>query len=363
MYKFRCPLCEGETKRNGKTSAGKTRWRCKNCNYSWVGKRNKDPAYLKLFLDWLLSKKTQSEMGMSARSFRRRTSYLWKYVPLPPFCDEIHHVLYVDGIWISKNFVILIACTDTHVVSWRCVEVESSKTWSEFLAQIAPPDVVIVDGSSGFEKARKEYWPNTRVQRCVFHVFCQVKRQTTTKPKLEAGKELYALAKALLYVKTSEQASKWLVEYAEWCARWHKFLNEREIINGVKRYKHRRLRSARTSLNKIINSNTLFTYLDEKLLLEGPIPSTNNQIEGGVNCQLRSMIRNHRGLKLDRRVKAVFWWCYTHSEYMQDFQTILKDMPTENMLKKQLKADSTNNDTDIPGGFGTGIDWNDYHIS
>ncbi len=44
----------------------------------------------------------------------------------------------------------------------------------------------------------------------------------------------------------------------------------------------------------------------------------------------------------------MFWWRLFQSEYMQDFQTILKDMPTENMLKEQLKAGSANNDTAIP---------------
>ena len=39
-------------------------------------------------------------------------------------------------------------------------------------------------------------WPRTRVQRCVFHAFCQVKRHTTSRPKLQAGVELYALARS-----------------------------------------------------------------------------------------------------------------------------------------------------------------------
>ena len=37
-------------------------------------------------------------------------------------------------------------------------------------------------------------------------------------------------------------------------------------------------------------------------------------IEGGVNAQLRAMMREHRGMSDLRRVKAVFWWCYMHTE-------------------------------------------------
>ena len=38
------------------------------------------------------------------------------------------------------------------------------------------------------------------------------------------------------------------------------------------------------------------------------IDVNNNVIEGGVNAQLRAMMREHRGMSDLRRVKAVFWW-------------------------------------------------------
>lgn len=79
------------------------------------------------------------------------------------------------------------------------------------------------------------------------------------------------------------------------------------------------------SLVKLINKNLLFTYLDESLEFE--CPATNNRIEGGVNAQLRAMLRNHRGLSIERRIKAVFWWCYMHSPNPLSFKEILKVMP------------------------------------
>ena len=72
---------------------------------------------------------------------------------------------------------------------------------------------------SGFEKARRLVWPETEVQRCTFHAFCQVRRYTTTRPNLEAGVELYALAKRLLDVKEESEAYMWVVEYLQWCER------------------------------------------------------------------------------------------------------------------------------------------------
>lgn len=64
---------------------------------------------------------------------------------------------------------------------------------------------------------------------------------------------------------------------------------------------------------RLVNAGTLFTYLDPALTADGPLPATSNSIEGGVNAQLRVMLRDHRGLSIERRIKAVFWWCCMRS--------------------------------------------------
>lgn len=78
-----------------------------------------------------------------------------------------------------------------------------------------------------------------------------------------------------------------------------------------------------------MSAGTLFTYLDPTLAADGPLPRTNNPIEGGVNARLRDMLRNHRGLSLMRRVKAVFWWCYLHTESPKPARDVLASMPTD----------------------------------
>ena len=45
----------------------------------------------------------------------------------------------------------------------------------------------------------------------------------------------------------------------------------------------------------LINTETMFRYLDETLMLDKEFPRTNNPIEGGVNAQLRRLLRYHRG--------------------------------------------------------------------
>ncbi len=189
MKTMSCPSCGKRMKRNGTTSAGRQRWRCTACGASTVNryKRDADAEQLSLFLGWLLSKRTQGEMGLPARTFRAATSRFWKIWPVSPACDEIHHVVHVDGIWIKRRCVVLIALSgDGNVIGWHLARSESSAAWAALMSRIAPPDVVVTDGGGGIEGARRAQWPSTRVQRCTFHAFEQVKRCTTTRPRTQA---------------------------------------------------------------------------------------------------------------------------------------------------------------------------------
>ena len=68
-------------------------------------------------------------------------------------------------------------------------------------------------------------------------------------------------------------------------------------------------------------------WLAERLVVL--ICSTNNRIEGGVNAQLRAILRNHRGLTSLKRVKAVFWWCHAHSGDARTAREKLATMPRD----------------------------------
>lgn len=44
---------------------------------------------------------------------------------------------------------------------------------------------------------------------------------------------------------------------------------------------------------------------------------------------MRSMLRNHRGTSVTRRIKAVFWWCHMKTECRLPAAQILARMPTD----------------------------------
>lgn len=365
MNVVKCPSCGGRMKRNGTTSAGNTRWRCKSCGASATVHVDNAAKRLLEFLGWLLSKARQADMPGGGRTFRRRTSEFWRVWPLPPVTGEVFRVVFVDGIHLARNVVVLVCRSEEFVLGWYVARSENSRAYKALMARIAPPDVVVTDGGSGFQKARRELWPNTRVQRCTFHAFGQVKRYTTTRPRTQAGVDLYALAKKLLKVGTSEQAAAWLAAYAKWCADYDEFLREETTNDEGKTFlTHERLVKARNSLTALVRQNTLFTYVDPGLVEElGPLPATNNAVES-LNGQLRHMLREHRGPSLERRIKAVYWWCYMHTECPLPAAEILRVMPTDESIAREMRAMSYETRAGAgPQEWGDGLVWEELHKS
>ena len=260
MRQVKCPVCSTKCTKYGKTNAGAQRWYCKECKVAFTQKIDNNAKEFKEFLDWLFSKNTQKEMPGGGRSFRRRTAKFWNIWPMPPKIEEARDVLFLDGIYLARKACILICCDEKNVWGWYLCRYEHARAWMALMSRIAEPKVVVSDGGTGFKKALKKVWPRTQHQRCVFHVFCQVKRYTTSRPNTLVGAELYILAKDLLKIRTKEEAEKWTKRFIESVTKYQKFLSEMTVDeNGNKRPIHERtLENAKKELGirarKINNS-------------------------------------------------------------------------------------------------------------
>ena len=363
MNQVNCPVCGKKCVKSGKTKAGSQRWLCKSCKTSLTHKIDKDSKELQLFLNWLFSKDSQSDMPGEGRTFRRKTAKFWDIWPLPPKVEETKDVLFLDGIYLGRKACILICCDYKHVLGWYLCRYEHAGAWMALMRRIAEPRMVVSDGGTGFAKALKKIWPNAKHQRCVFHAFCQVKRYTTSRPNTLAGAELYGLAKDLLKLKTKKDAEIWVQRFFDWIKKYQKFLEEMTVDErGNKRPTHERLLKAERSLLKLVRENTLFTYLEEELKDDFDAPATNNRIEGGINSRLREMLRNHRGLSIERRIKAVYWWCYMHSPEPLSLPEILKTMPTDKSIAAIYQRMNEKNRLEKSLSiWGDAIVWSDFH--
>ncbi|QPK80584.1 IS1249 family transposase [Schaalia sp. ZJ405] len=357
----RCEVCGLVMTRYGYTSRGTQRWRCRACGVSRVGRIDNTAKLLERFLKWLTSGELQKNMPGAGRTFRRKNERLWQLWPFCPVVDEVHPVVFVDGLHLGRQAVVLIACTNEHVLGWYVARSENSRAWGALMSRIAPPDVVVTDGSGGFEKARRQHWPDTSVQRCVFHVFMNLTTATTRHPRLPASQELRQLALALLKAKTPQSARQWIRDYMDWLRRWEAFLAQRTATpNGTLEYTHARLVKARNSTNKILADKRLFTFLDDEWDIT--MPSTNNRIEGAINAPLRQMLRDHRGMSLTRRIKAIFWWCYMHSPNPLPPAQLLKTFPTDSDIENTYHHARQHHQTatSIPQ-WGDAIVWAEIH--
>ena len=186
--------------RHGKTSTGRQRWRCQPCKITTLNEIDSTAKHLDEFVAWLLGRRRQADLPGGGRSFRRRCEPLWQLWPFSPIIDEVHDVIFVDGIHLGRNAVVLIAQTPDCVLGWYAARSENSRAWGALMSRIAPPALVVTDGAaSSPQRVRRSgpprafnAVPSTRVQRCTFHAYCRIRQATTTRPKLEASRSLYA---------------------------------------------------------------------------------------------------------------------------------------------------------------------------
>ena len=135
---------------------------------------------------WLLSKDAIVDLKTSRSTFWHKTVWAWRIWPIAPGSGEIHNVVFLDGIWLRRKAVVLVAVGGGHVVGWHLAQSVCGSAWAALMLHIPAPRTAI-GGISPLFAAVREVWPGTNVQRCTFHVANQVKRCTTLKPKLEVG--------------------------------------------------------------------------------------------------------------------------------------------------------------------------------
>ncbi len=309
--------------KRGQTAAGTQRWLCLGCSqsHSLGHDTQKRGRLLDRFVSWLLGKQSQAELAQSFtdRALRTQTAWCWEIVPKPEVTGEVHEIILLDGIRVG-NVVCLVARAPSYVIGWHWVPWEAGTTWSELLDQFPPPIVVVCDGQKGILVAIRGCWPTARIQRCIFHVWQNVRVKLTLHPKTEAGRELLQLTRELLRgIPTKEAAQQWQEQLQAWETQYASFIRERTYLDrptaGRRRwwYTHRRLRSAYRQLNKLLQNNQLFTYLETDLTSE-PIPRTTNYVEGGINSQLRTKLKLHRGMSQEHQRRLVEWYLYSRTE-------------------------------------------------
>lgn len=272
------------------------------------------------FVSWLTGKQTQAEIDGTAtgRTFRRETAWCWDLEPRLPPARTIHHAVLVDGIWIA-GWCLLIALSDTgQVLAWQWSGGESIAAWKALLEQVAAPGILVSDGGTGIPTALKAVWPETKHQRCVFHIQLRVTRHLTRRPRTDAGRALRALVMRLSTIGEDDEdaAIAWHITLDEWWRTFGHLTKEKtRLRTGQLAFTHDRLRKAWALVNSVIRNDTLFTYITYGN------PRTTSPLEGGINSQIREVLRRHRGLSEQHQKRAVEWFLVLHELSLTDALT------------------------------------------
>lgn len=265
------------------------------------------------FLRWLTGKASQVETtGDSGRSFRRTTAWCWDLEPRLPVTGEVHDVILVDGIWIGSWCLLVALSSANHVLGWQWAARESTAAWEALFAQMPEPRIVVTDGGTGIRSALARTWPHALIQRCVFHLQMNVTRELTRNPRTEAGRRLRGLATRLSDIHTTDDAIDWRLALEAWWQRHGHLTRERTMFrNGQFGFTHDKLRKAWGILHRAAQSGHVFTYLEHHNT------RTTSRLEG-LNSQIRHLLRNHRGMPIEHRKRAVEWFLLLHEIPLAD---------------------------------------------
>lgn len=235
-------------KKNGKFR-GRQGYKCLWCNRQFTPPRNKRYLHQKLWREYVWRKQTLSQLAKQYHhSIPWVQNHLDKAVLLPKNVSPQNIIAVTDTTFFKRSYgVLVIRCPRLkqnlhfHEVCSEAPE-EYLRARAQLEARGYTIEAAVIDGKRGVAGV----FSDIPVQMCQFHQLAAVRRYLTSRPKLEAGQELKALAFSLT-VSTEKIFSELL---KLWYQKWHLFLKERTYGEDGRhwQYTHRRIRSAYRSL-------------------------------------------------------------------------------------------------------------------
>ena len=277
---------------------GVQRYRCWVCGKQFLGGNRIDLATL--WREYSELKQTYAQLaeryGCSPRTIKRR---LDAYTPPKGTASPGTVVVVMDTTYWGRKYGVMLfkdAITGRDLL-WYFVKSETNALYAQGIADLEGMGykipAVVFDGRKGLPAK----FPDKKVQLCQFHQQKTVRKYITKHPKTQAAVEL----KEIVDMLTKTDKESFVGMFEDWCEKWDGYLKEKseDPETGKKHYTHKELHSAYLSVKR--NLPLLFTWYDN---IEMGIPNTTNLIDGHFS-QLKRMLRNHNGMRRNRRDKLV----------------------------------------------------------
>jgi len=160
------------------------------------------------------------------------------------------------------------------------------------------PRAVTLDGDRAVMHALRDVWPDTTIQRCLYHIQHEGMRWLRTHPKNAAGKQLRILLRGLCGIETQEGFAKFWAGYDAWLALHGDYV--RGLTSEVVAQKD--LKKTMALLNNA--RKDMCHYLHD-----ANIESTTNKLEG-FHSRLKMDYCRHRGMSKAHQIAYLKWYCY-----------------------------------------------------
>lgn len=305
-----CPHCHCSTKvvKIGTTSAGRQRYKCRDCSRTWTSKARPQRLQANIWHDYAIEKLTINQLCKKYNCGKdkiREVLNSYKVSNIIP--SGTHDVIGMDCTYFGKRANGtewgLLVVVDLHTKeTLYCEELPGHETWAHYIQAVKAlnqhdiyPKACVIDGVPGLAKMLVNR--GILVQYCQFHQVKTIATYLTRNPILEPNKALRDIALSLAHV----DSKTFVAMFTTWCRKNEIWLNSktRSLDTGKLEYAHKKTRSAVHSIQR--NLLYLYTYEQHPEL---HIPNTNNTLEG-INNALKSQLSNHRGVKKELKTKLI----------------------------------------------------------
>lgn len=259
----------------------------------------------RLYQDGLTCEQLAANFGVSSSTIKRRLKKVRSDDVEPNLSGG---VVQIDVTYWGRNKGLILAldAESGMVLYFKWINHETKQDYIDALDSISNTgykiEAVVLDGGVGLDMCKQIHV----VQMCQFHFIAIIRRKLTLRPKLDASKELWHLAKSVTTMSKEEFSEK----FKSWSDKWSEFLKEKTINPQTKRwqYTHRSLRSAAQTFKGKIPF--LFAFQEYPNL---KIPRTNNKVESLFGA-LKSALHNHNGMSQANKERFVVGF-FRHKGY------------------------------------------------
>jgi transposase-like protein len=305
-----CPKCDAKSVVKNGVKRGKQAYKCTSCLHRFSSKSrewSKVNTVKDLRKEYVWWKQTYQQLWDKIWKSKRTVQRMFdKYIE---WSDEMYNdsitkvptTIVADCTWCGDMWIIVFkSYQQRKVIYARVFEWEENKelyvSWIDYLrAKGWIIRSIVCDWLCGLEQAMT--WLN--FQTCQFHQLKNVIKYLTRKPKVEANRELLQIA----YTIKDSSEIDFRLRLTIWHNKRKDMINQKtqsETNPKSRRYTHKKLRSAYTSIKR--NLHILFTYTYHW----DAIPNTTNCLEWYFKL-LKAKTDIHNGMTLERKKKLVLW--------------------------------------------------------